>query len=91
MADDIYSDPALNQREDGRPEVRIQSDTALDYLWQGHAVSLFEPVEPSPEAGTEHGSAPSCLTSTLNKYNSWLASFDLYQSILAQENSDSSE
>jgi hypothetical protein len=85
------TDGAAKPPDQNREPLRFgaESGTALDYLWEGHIVSLFEPMEPPalPGGAAEGQSAISTSpVSPLEKHNSWLASFDLYQSIVAQEN-----
>lgn len=96
MANDREEVAALPGKADDVPGFGMATGTALDYLWDAPSGGLFEPVEPphaqTGEAG-ENGlnTAPPCLVSTLEKYNSWLASFDLYQAVIAREGADNPE
>ncbi len=90
MVNGMKQAAVLPREAGGESGFRLETGTALDYLWEAQEGGLFEPVEPQLALAGEAGqggqnAAPTCLTSTLERYNSWLASFDLYQSILAQE------
>ncbi len=89
MVNNRAKDAALPGKADDVPGFGMATGTALDYLWDAPSGSLFEPVEP-PHAQTGEA-GENGLVSTLEKYNSWLASFDLYQAVMAREGADNPE
>ncbi len=93
MASEKREAAALPEGDDTR--YQIETGSVLTYLWEGQTGSSFEPVEPQDvpagEAGRGQQSTAACLSSTLDRYNDWLDTFERSMSPQARANGENPE
>ncbi len=90
MANEKMEAAALPEGDD--TNCQIETGTVLTYLWEGQTGSSFEPVEPQDalagEAGRGQQSTAVSLTSSLDRYNDWLDTFERSMSAKARANGE---